>query len=581
MINLVWSGLLLLLLVSGCGFNGTPTRKNDLTSLTSIKITAGTSTIAAKTSLKLTATGDFSGLFHDDISDQVVWSSDTPTVAEFITPTIPSRVTAHIPGIATLTATKGNVSATFKLTVSAATINTVTITPANPTIAKGQTSQFVATGTFSDYTTQDLTFDADWVSSDPTVATVSNDPASKGFAQAIAVGPTTITATFDGTSGTTTLTVVAAVLQSIKVTTTTPTVLSLSTASFTAVGTFSDTTTQDLTGQVAWSSSSPGVASIVAGGVATTLAQGATSISASLSGVSGSTNLVVTGGNLTGIAITEPNVTLGANGITMLANTTSRFIATGTFSTGVTRDITDAVTWTVANTSLATVTSPVGKLVFLNAGAAGPPTTTIKASFGNVSTTSNLTVTPTLQSIAMSLASLNLHVGTHARLRVIGTLGDGTTQDLSANADWTSKTLATATVENNPADPANKGRVSGVNAAATPAVITASVTVGGTTFNPLQDANVTVTNQTLQSVTISSSSAVTSGNQVSFTATANYVGFTQNVTDDTTWSIDLANVAILADAVNLPGQVVGVSGGTAILTATFGSNSQAATVRVP
>lgn len=576
MINLVWSGLLLLLLVSGCGFNDTPTRKNDLTPLTAIEITAGTSTIAAKTSLKLTATGDFSGLFHDDITDQVVWSSDTPAVAEFITPTKPSRVTAHIPGTATLTATKGNVSATFKLTVSAATITTVTITPANPTIAKGQTSQFVATGAFSDSTTQDLTLDADWVSSDPAVATVSNDPATKGFARAIAVGPATITATFDGTSGTTTLTVVAAVLQSIAVTPASPTVLSLSKASFTAVGTFSDTTTQDLTGQVAWSSSSPGVASIVAGGVATTLAQGATSISASLSGVSGSTNLVVTGGNLTGIAITEANVTPGANGITMLANTTSRIIATGTFSTGVTRDISDVVSLTVANTSLATVTLPVGKLVFLNAGTVGiPTTTTITASFGNLTAIPiNLRVTPTLQSIALSLTSLNLNVGTHARLRVIGTLDDGTTQDLTANAGWTSNAPAIATVENNNADSANKGRISGVAAGTT--TITAS-------FPGFVDvtANVTVTNLTLQSVTISSSSAVTSGNQVSFTATANYVGFTQNVTDDTTWSIDLANVALLADAVNLPGQVVGVGSGTAILTATFGSNSQAVTVRVP
>jgi ABC-type proline/glycine betaine transport system permease subunit len=39
----------------------------------------------------------------------------------------------------------------------AATLQSIAVTPANPSIAKGRTQQFTATGTFSDNSTQDHT----------------------------------------------------------------------------------------------------------------------------------------------------------------------------------------------------------------------------------------------------------------------------------------------------------------------------------------------------------------------------------------------------------------------------------------
>ena len=43
------------------------------------------------------------------------------------------------------------------LTVTAATLQSIAVTPANPSIAKGLTQQFTATGTYSDSSTQNLT----------------------------------------------------------------------------------------------------------------------------------------------------------------------------------------------------------------------------------------------------------------------------------------------------------------------------------------------------------------------------------------------------------------------------------------
>ena len=67
--------------------------------------------------------------------------------------------------------------------------------------------QFIATGTFSDNTMQDLTAQASWSSSSQSVATISNAAGSNGLVTSLAPGTTTIAATWGGASGSTLLTV--------------------------------------------------------------------------------------------------------------------------------------------------------------------------------------------------------------------------------------------------------------------------------------------------------------------------------------------------------------------------------------
>ena len=80
------------------------------------------------------------------------------------------------------------------------------MSPVTPSIANGSTQQFTATGHYSDGSTQDLTTQATWASSDPAVATVD----SSGLATAIGLGSTTVSATSGGVGGSTSLTVVLA-----------------------------------------------------------------------------------------------------------------------------------------------------------------------------------------------------------------------------------------------------------------------------------------------------------------------------------------------------------------------------------
>ncbi len=82
-------------------------------------------------------------------------------------------------------------------------------------------------------------------------------------------------------------------LVSIAITPANPTIVAGNTRQFTATGTYSDSSTQNLTSQVTWNSSSTTTATINTNGLATGVAAGTTTISATLGGVSGNTLLTV------------------------------------------------------------------------------------------------------------------------------------------------------------------------------------------------------------------------------------------------------------------------------------------------
>jgi RHS repeat-associated protein len=85
----------------------------------------------------------------------------------------------------------------------------------------------------------------------------------------------------------------ACTLSSILVQPEDPLILVNQTQAFTAIGICNDGTSQNLNGLVAWASSATAIATIDTNGVATGLADGTTEISASVSGITGSTSLTV------------------------------------------------------------------------------------------------------------------------------------------------------------------------------------------------------------------------------------------------------------------------------------------------
>ena len=94
------------------------------------------------------------------------------------------------------------------------------------------------------------------------IATISNISGSKGLATSVDTGSTTITATSGSISGSTTLTVTQAVLESIEISPASADLFLGTTLPFTATGRFSDSSTQDLTTSVTWNSSDTTIATI-------------------------------------------------------------------------------------------------------------------------------------------------------------------------------------------------------------------------------------------------------------------------------------------------------------------------------
>lgn len=82
----------------------------------------------------------------------------------------------------------------------------ITVTPANTSINVGGTVQFKATGNYNDGSTKDITASVAWSSSNPAVASISNQAGSQGKATGLSSGATTIAATGAGAGGSTTLT---------------------------------------------------------------------------------------------------------------------------------------------------------------------------------------------------------------------------------------------------------------------------------------------------------------------------------------------------------------------------------------
>ncbi len=252
---------------------------------------------------------------------------------------------------------------------SSATLMSISITPTNPTIAKNTFENLTATGIYSDNTTQDLTASVTWSSSDTNIATTSgvastspdttatqlNSSNGKAYAYGKNAGKTTITATSGDTSGSTTITVTNATLVSLAVTPANPSIAKGSNQQFTATGTFSDSTTQNLSAQVAWSSSTTSVATIGTSGSAAAIAVGSTTIAAlsTLSGnISSSTMLTVTTGSAT-LAWNAPTTNTDGTPLTDLAGYKIYYgTSSGNYTSSV--NIGNVTSYTITNLSSGT-----------------------------------------------------------------------------------------------------------------------------------------------------------------------------------------------------------------------------------
>src|SRR5579859_8177909 len=450
-------------------------------------------------------------------------------------------------GTLTVTDSGNDSPQTASLSGTGIALTSISVTPANPSVPNGLQQQFTATGTYSDNSQQNLTSTVTWSSSATSIATIN----SAGLASTVAQGTSTITATSGSINGSTTLTVIAPALVSIAVTPANPSVALGFTQQFTATGTYSDNSQQNLTSTVTWSSSPSTVATINSSGLASTSAQGTTTIKATSGTVDGSTTLTVTAPVLQSIAVTpaNPSVALGL---------TQQFTATGTYSDNSQQNLTSTVTWSSSLSTIATINSSG------LASTVAQGTTTITATSGTISGSTTLTVTaPVLQSIAVTPANPSVALGLTQQFTATGTYSDNSQQNLTSTVTWSSSLSTIATI--------NSSGLASTVAQGTTTITATSGTISGST-------TLTVTAPVLQSIAVTPANpSVALGLTQQFTATGTYSDNSQqNLTSTVTWNSSQSTIA----TISISGLATTVAQGTTTIGATYGTISGSTTLTV-
>ena len=281
---------------------------------------------------------------------------------------------------------------------SSTQIDSITVSPAAVSLGTGSTAQLTAIGTISHgshpASTENITSTVAWTSSSTSVATVS----SAGVVTGVGAGTTTITASMQGFGGTinsnqAVVTVTGSgggtkgsTLATVSIIPSAQSVGSPGeTSQFIAIGTTSTGATEDLTGQVIWSSSSTPIATINATGLATGVGQGTTTITAIATNsdgtvVTGTATFTVVGGPAE--QVTALNVYPGSQSATA-ADQQSQFFVLATEGNGLQFDVTGQVVWTSSNLAVATIgTAGNGTPGLVTA--VGTGATSITATYTNV-----------------------------------------------------------------------------------------------------------------------------------------------------------------------------------------------------
>ena len=492
-----------LLLNCGSG-SGSPT-------LTQITISPANQSIVEGAHLQLTATGTYSNGTTQALT-AVVWQTSQSDV---VTISSQGNVTGMGQGVAQVSAVYEGVTGTTSVAVGPPALVSIAVSPNQSSLPVGESEQLTATGTLSDGSTQNLTQSVTW-SLSAAIASVS--PA--GATVASAVGTATISATSGSVTGTASLTVTPAVLISVSVVPATlslplgsggqlpgdrnherwnpanhkfvgdladesisrgdgqrarlcdcsgqrcrPSVCYLSRhersrepygdvrfrgrperrsgniipvpgerKSLQAIASMSDGTQQTVSSSATWQTSQSAVAAVNAQGFVKAAGQGAAQVSAAYQGMSASASITVGPPALVSIAVSP-------NQASLPIDETQQFTATGNFTDGSTQNLTQSAVWSSSGSTIASV-NPTGMAVANAIGSA-----MISASSGNVTGTASLTVTPAAIVVLNIVPSpISILLGASIQLQAIATMSDGTTQNLTATATWSSAQPAIAIV---------------------------------------------------------------------------------------------------------------------------------------
>lgn len=545
--------------------------------------------LAATPEVQFTATGIYSDGSKIDLSEFVTWSSNDTDVATISNTSGTGGLSTMVAaGTSTITATyegsSSSVSGTTTLTLTSDTVDSVEVTPINPTISSDDSStiQMAATILVDDgagtYSKQDITESVVWVSGSAN-APVSNSTGTMGLVTGVGLAAANMDANFEGTlasagtdNSTTVDVLTTTTLGEVQIFPINPTLALGVDFQLTAKGVYDDGTdyyTQDLTKTVVWSSSDTTVATICNSssckGKINALAAGTTTITANMPGsISQTITLTIDNGDtyLSEIQVTPTNPE-------RYIGTDQQFTATGIYTDGTTyfhEDVTAKAIWTSSTSSVAAVSNADGSEGKARNRATG--STTITATIGNVSGSSDLTVMESamaLSSIAVTPVYQFIAPGLEVQFTAIGTFTDGSStvlKDVTNEVFWYTSDSTLARVSN---ASGNAGKVVGIGAGT--ATITADL--GGTT----DTSDITIVAYAFNDLVVTPEPDIitlSEGASQNLKAIASFdngtIHYKMDLTNVATWTTADPTVATVDNHNGTSGLVKAIGSGTTIIT---------------
>lgn len=470
-----------------------------------------------KGSETVTLSATFADGTIEDVTDKAEWSSDNESVAD----AIKGVITSYGTGTATITAKYG--LKTVSLKVESGVSRKLEASQTSLFLKAKESEKIKLTSTLPNGTSEDVTEQAEWTSSNENVAFVN-----KGTIFASAAGDAVITAAYGGKTAT--ILVDVDVPRKLVANKESVALQAGDSDKVTVKAYFEDGRVEDVTLLAEWSTASATVAE-VRQGLVTAVGTGATTVSAKYG------NRVVTIPVSVGVVQT---LTVDPKSLTMNKEENRKLTLTAKYADGTEKDVSALAKWTSGQAEVVTVDAG-------NVTAVGQGKTTVTAAFEGKTVTVPVEV-DMAQSLSANVRSVILSPGESRQIVVTATVQGGGSKEVTHESEWSSSSPNIASV--------SKGLVQGMgNGRAT-----ITVRYGGQALTiPVEVGIISRLEASKRFISFKTGDRV----QVTLTATLSD-GSTKDVSKDAEWKTSSYKVADVED-----GLVTAVGSGKTTLTARY------------
>lgn len=477
----------------------------------------------------LTATAVYESGSTSSVTVKTDWNSGDATIASVYA----GAITAKKEGSTVITASYSGKTVIVNVNVQKKATS-LTKNKTNISLRVGADELITLMATYSDSTTENVTSKAEWSTSDDSVATVT-----LGQVTGVAAGTATITAKFG--SQVVTVPVSVDALRRLETEQSDLTMKVGGKQQVKLMALFENGDYEDISDRAEWSSNQEDVADAFKG-LITAYGTGEATLTARYG--SKSVSIVVD------VDIPK-RLEVDPTELYMKVNENKKITLTASYADGTSEDVSDKAEWATDNEEIAGVNK--GTVTAYTSGRV-----TVTGSYGGKTTSVTVDV-DVARKLEMDTTSLQLKSGSTAQVKLTATYADGTTEDVTERAEWSSDQENIAI--------ASKGKISAFSTGE--ATIVASF--GSNTAKLVVDVDV-ARGLTLNTTNVSLRTGQ-SGNLIA-TATLSD-GSKADVTDQAEWTADDTSVVYVSK-----GKLTAINSGQTTVTAKYGDKTVTAAVRV-